>query len=174
MEIRLRAEQLEDGEFLYRLYAGTRAEEMALTPWSEAQKEAFLRSQFHRQYTHYHRYYPEADFDVVVQGAQPIGRLYVHRSSAEMRLMDIAILPQYRGRGLGTRLLTRLIEEAVSSGKPLTLHVERNNPAVRWYEKLGFQPVADAGPYLRMERHAGSEPLGAELHPADRGDSKSY
>ncbi|MBV9306230.1 MAG: GNAT family N-acetyltransferase [Acidobacteriaceae bacterium] len=171
IEIRLRAEQPEDSEFLYLLYASTRANEMALAPWSEEQKEAFLRSQFHLQRTHYRHYYPEASFDVIVHDTQPIGRLYVHRSSAEIRLMDIAIIPQYRSGGLGTRLLTRLLDEAVSTGKLLTLHVERNNPAIRWYEKLGLRSVADAGPYVQMERRARSEPTGAKPHPADRGDA---
>ena len=173
MDLRFRAEQPQDREFLYQLYASTRTEEMALTPWPEGQKEAFLRSQFHLQYTHYRRYYPEASFDVIVDGTQPMGRLYIHRSPAEIRLMDIALLPPYRGQGLGTGLLTRLLDEAVRTGKPLTLHVERNTPAARWYEKLGFRPVADAGPYLRMEWHPESEPMGAEPQPADRSDAKS-
>lgn len=174
IELRLRAEQPEDSEFLYLLYAGTRAHEMALAPWPEPQKEAFLRSQFHRQHTHYHHYYPEASFNVIVLDAQPIGRLYVHRSSAEIRLMDIVIIPQYQRRGFGTSLLTRLLDEAAGTGKLLTLHVERNNPVMRWYEKLGFRPVADQGPYLQMEWRAKSDPTAPEPRPADRSDSNSY
>lgn len=162
IELRLRAEQPEDSEFLYLLYACTRAHEMALTPWSEAQKDAFLRSQFHRQRTHYYHHYPEASFDVIVHDSQLIGRLYVHRSSAEIRLMDIAIIPEYRKRGLGTSLLTRLLDETASTGKLLTLHVERNNPAGRWYEKLGFRPVADKDPYLQMEWRTESDPTAPE------------
>jgi ribosomal protein S18 acetylase RimI-like enzyme len=173
LEIRLRPEQPEDGEFLYRLYASTRADEIALSAWSEVQKEAFLRSQFHLQSRHYHRYYPGASFDVLVHGTQPIGRLYVYHGPAEIRLMDIALLPQYRFQGLGTSLLTQLLDEAARAGKPLTLHVERNNPAARWYERFGFRPVAEAGPYLQMERHAPSEATEAEPQPGDGSNAQS-
>ena len=171
--IRLRAEQPEDHEFLYRLYAGARAAEMTLTQWPEAQKDVFLRDQFRLQHTHYRRYYPEASFDVIVHGAQPIGRFYVHRSPAEIRLMDVTLMPQYRNRGLGTELLKQLLREAGSAGKRVTLHVETNSPAVRWYERLGFRPVAERDPYLQMEWRAGSESPVPQLRQADRGDSHS-
>jgi ribosomal protein S18 acetylase RimI-like enzyme len=171
IEIRLRAEQPEDDEFLYQLYASTRAEEMALTQWPEAQKEMFLRSQFHLQRAHYRRYYPAAAFCVIVQGAQLIGRFYVDRSTAEIRLMEISLIPQYRNRGLGTGLLNQLLQEAANHGKPLTLHVEKNNPAACWYERLGFQPVAERGPYLKMEWRPESGSA-TTLRPAERGGSQ--
>jgi ribosomal protein S18 acetylase RimI-like enzyme len=117
-------------------------------------------------------YYPSAAFCVIVQGAQPIGRFYVDRSPAEIRLMEISLVPQHRNRGLGTALLNQLLQEAASDGKPLTLHVERNNPATRWYERLGLQRVAERGPYLQMEWRPESGSA-TTLRPAERSSSNS-
>jgi ribosomal protein S18 acetylase RimI-like enzyme len=156
MAISLRPEQPEDDEFLFRLYAGTRAAEMALAPWSEPRKEAFLRSQFQLQRTHYRRYYAEARFDVIQDGEEPIGRQYVFRAAGEIRLMDIALVPERRNQGLGEALIRQLLAEAGASGRSVTLHVELDNPAQRLYRRLGFREAEVNGPYVRMEWRPGS------------------
>lgn len=149
----------EDDDFLFRLYASTRTEELALTDWSGDQKAAFLRMQFDAQHRHYQEHYAGARFDVVLEGGEPVGRLYVDRSLErfpdEIRLVDIAFLPEHRGRGLGSLLLGELIEEARASGKRLTIHVETFNPAMRLYERLGFRQISQAGLYHLMEWRAG-------------------
>jgi ribosomal protein S18 acetylase RimI-like enzyme len=142
----------EDAAFLYQVYAGTRAEELAVVPWDAAQKEAFLRMQFHAQHTYYHAHYPGASYQVVLHEGRPVGRLYVDRRPEEIRIIDIALLPEHRNRGLGGRLLYKLFEESARAGKPIRIHVEAFNRAMRLYQRLGFVKIGDAGVYHLMER----------------------
>jgi ribosomal protein S18 acetylase RimI-like enzyme len=121
-------------------------------PWDEAQKEAFLRSQFEAQDAWWRENYTDASFDVVLVDGEPAGRLYVHRGVTEIRIVDIALLPEHRGDGIGTRVLHELLDEADSAGKSVTIHVERMNPALRLYERLGFTLAEDKGVYLFLER----------------------
>lgn len=148
----LRPVRPEDREFLCSVYASTRAEELAPVPWTEEQKAVFLEMQFAAQAADYGRNYPEADCSVIEVDGVPAGRLYVERRAAEIRLIDIALLPRFRRSGIGTKLLTDLIAEANGRGVPVTIHVEVFNPARRLYERLGFAPVEEHGVYLLMER----------------------
>ena len=139
-------------ELLLRLYATTRADEMAMvTDWTDEQKEAFVRMQFQAQHAWYQEHYGDAQFDVVLIDGVPAGRLYVHRRAKEIRLVDISLMPELRGRGIGGALLRELMAEAEAAGKPLTIHVEKFNPAMRLYLRLGFKPIEDRGPYDLME-----------------------
>lgn len=141
-----------DGPFLYRVYAGTRQEELANLPWTEAQKEDFLWMQFDAQDRYYREHYPETSFLIVLSDEKQAGRLYVARWQDEIRIVDIALLPEHRSRGIGTSLLRDLLTEAGRAGKPVSIHVEKFNPALRLYERLGFRPVADKGVYFLMRR----------------------
>lgn len=148
----LRPIQEEDLEFLLRLYATTRAEEMAMvTDWSDEQKEWFVRMQFQAQHAWYQEHYGDAQFDLVLLDGAPVGRLYVHRRATEIRLVDISLIPELRGKGIGSELLRELMAEAEAAGKPLTIHVEKYNPAMRLYLRLGFKAIEDRGPYDLME-----------------------
>jgi GNAT superfamily N-acetyltransferase len=150
--VSLRPIREEDMEILFRLYASTRADEMAMVAdWTDEQKEAFLRMQFQAQHAWYQEHYIGAQFDLLLVDGVPAGRLYVHRREAEIRLMDISLLPEFRGSGVGTKLLHELMSEAAAAGKPLTIHVEKYNPAMRLYLRLGFKPIDDRGPYDLME-----------------------
>jgi ribosomal protein S18 acetylase RimI-like enzyme len=133
------------------VYAGTRAEEMDLVDWSEAQKGAFLRMQFRAQDQFYKDNYRGAEYFVILLDGQPVGRLYLHRRSDELRIMDIALLPAFRGRGIGTTLLKNILEEAVNECLPVSIHVERFNPALHLYRRLGFRLVEERGVYLFMK-----------------------
>jgi ribosomal protein S18 acetylase RimI-like enzyme len=148
----LRAAGHADRTFLAQVYASTRADELALLPWTGEQKAAFVAHQFEAQDAHYRLHYDGAAFDVIEVDGEPAGRLYVHRGPSEIRIVDIALSPSYRGRGLGTRLLRALIAEADDAGRKLSIHVERNNPARRLYERLGFRPAGEHGLHLLMER----------------------
>ena len=149
--IMLRPITPEDDSFLAGLYASTRAEELAVTTWSDEEKAVFCRRQFDAQSAHYVESYPGASLEVIERAGEPIGRLYVARWEREIRIMDIALLPARRGTGIGTQLLRELQDEARSAGKTLSIHVERFNPALRLYERLGFKMAEDKGVYLLLE-----------------------
>ncbi len=141
----------EDAVFLFQVYASTRAEEMALVDWTAAQKTAFLQMQFNAQAQHYRAYYPTATYHIIRRDDVPIGRMIINRSSEEILLMDIALLPEYRNAGIGTALIQELQGEAARTHRAVRLHVETFNPALRLYERLGFHPIAESGIYLEME-----------------------
>jgi ribosomal protein S18 acetylase RimI-like enzyme len=149
--LRLRAAVPEDEQFLRAVYASTRAEELARVLWSDEQKRAFTDMQFAAQDAHYRRYYPSAQYSIIEVQGVPAGRLYVDRSEKEILIIDIALLPEHRRAGIGTRLLRELQDEARTAGKVLTIHVEKFNPALRLYQRLGFQQVKDEGVYLLLE-----------------------
>jgi ribosomal protein S18 acetylase RimI-like enzyme len=149
--VSFRPERPGDEPFLLQLYASTRAAEMRLVPWDNSQKEAFLRSQFGLQKHHYRKYYPEAAFLIVQLDGQPIGRLYVDRSGPCILVIDIALLPGYRAAGIGGRLMRDVLSEAAAEGKKVQIHVERANPALRLYERLGFRILEDKGIHFFME-----------------------
>lgn len=140
-----------DRAFLRAVYGSTRADELALVPWTEAEKQAFVDHQFEAQDRHYRQYYPDATFDVVLVDGCPAGRLYVDRRSAEIRIVDVALLPHHRSAGTGTVLLRGVMDEAAASGRKVSIHVERFNPALRLYTRLGFVPVGDTGVHLLLE-----------------------
>jgi ribosomal protein S18 acetylase RimI-like enzyme len=142
----------DDLPFLLRVYAATRADELARVPWTDAQKDAFVRQQFEAQHAWWREHYTGASFDVVLLHGVPVGRLYVDEWKAEIRIVDIALLPEHRGAGLGTRLLRGVLARGDAAGKPVSIHVERLNPALRLYQRLGFRQVEDKGVYLLMSR----------------------
>ncbi|AKU91977.1 GNAT family N-acetyltransferase [Vulgatibacter incomptus] len=140
-----------DEPFLLAVYASTREEELRPVPWSDAEKEAFVRFQFEAQHKQYREHCADARFDVICVGDRPVGRLYVHRSAEEIRIIDIALLTAERGRGIGSALLERFLAESRETGVPVRIHVEKHNPAMRLYTRLGFVPIADRGVYLFLE-----------------------
>jgi ribosomal protein S18 acetylase RimI-like enzyme len=142
----------DDRDLLYRIYASTRAEELAQVAWDEAQKAAFLWMQFDAQHSYYHENNPNAQFQVIMLDGAPAGRLYLDRRTAEIRIVDIALLPEYRNRGIGSTLLREILAEGQRAGLPVTIHVESFNPALRLYERLGFRMVEDKGVYRLMEK----------------------
>jgi ribosomal protein S18 acetylase RimI-like enzyme len=160
-DISLRPIQPEDEEFLCRVYASTRTEELAPVAWTEEEKSSFLRVQFAAQHRYYRESYTSSRFEVVLVDGQPAGRLYVARWPEELRVIDIALLPEFRRRGVGTALLRGLFEEAAAQGLPVRIHVERLNPALVLYERLGFRLLEDRGVYLFLEWRAAGAPAAA-------------
>lgn len=157
--VTLRPAEPADREFLRAVYATTRADELAIVPWSDEQKAAFVEMQFVAQDVGYRQAYPEGDSSIIELDGCPIGRLFVARLADEIRVVDIALLPAYRGTGIGTRLIGSVVAEAVAAGLPVTLHVEPWSPARRLYERLGFRTVETQGIHELMEWRA----------PVDRG-----
>jgi ribosomal protein S18 acetylase RimI-like enzyme len=154
--ITLRPSTQADDAFLYETYASTRTDEMALTGWSEEQKDRFLRMQFEAQRQSYLTQTPDADYSVIRCGEIAVGRLIIERTSEEIHIVDIALLTQFRRQGIGSMLMGGILQEAAESGKSVRLFVERFNPALPWYERLGFGVVSGGPIYLEMVWRPGS------------------
>ena len=140
-----------DEPFLRKLYASTRTEELMQTGWSDSQKLTFLDQQFTAQSIYYSDQFRKAEFLIVLKKSNPIGRLYIDRRADEIRIIDIALLPEYRQKGIGSYLLKNVLSEAQQAGKPVRIHVERFNPALHLYHRLGFKNIGDTGVYYLME-----------------------
>jgi ribosomal protein S18 acetylase RimI-like enzyme len=148
--LRLRPRTEADDPFLRDVYSSCRAAEMAIVSWSAEQKAAFLRMQYDAQRAHYDKLYPDASYLVIERDGVPVGRLYIARDPDVIRLMDIALIEDARGAGIGTRLLNDVLAEATGSGRGVVLYVERNNPAMQWYSRLGFEGIGESGIYVQM------------------------
>jgi len=141
-----------DDQFLLSIYASTRQDELAQAEWQEDQKEAFLRWQFDLQRKEYEARFPDADYRVIVIDGERAGRIWTGADDEQIRLLDIALLPQFQNRGVGTALLERLKSEAQNARKALRHMVfVLNNEADRFYERLGFKKIEDFGAYKHME-----------------------
>jgi GNAT superfamily N-acetyltransferase len=140
-----------DRPFLRALYASTREDEMRLVDWTEEQKDEFLTQQFNAQHDYYHQQFPAAEFLVVERDGEAVGRIYLDRRATGLRLVDIALVPEMRSQGLGAALLLDLLDEGRAVNLPVSIHVERNNPAMRLYLRLGFRPIEDKGVYQLLE-----------------------
>ncbi len=147
----LREETPTDEAALRRLYASTRAEEMACVPWRDEQKTIFLNMQFDLQRRHYRAHHPQGEFMLVMIGGKPAGRFYLDRSGEAFVLIDIALFPAYRGQGVGRHLLENMLAEARAASKAVRLHAEPSNRAFTFYQRLGFIPVEARGMRWLME-----------------------
>ena len=139
MRITLRPVRESDDPFLFELYAGTRASEMALVPWTDAQKQAFLQMQFTAQKNSYAKEYPEAQHAVICRDEEPVGRLYLARCQDCFHILDITIAEQCRSKGIGSLVLKGILQEAIQAGKTTTIYVENFNPSMRLFERMGFR-----------------------------------
>ncbi|WP_184432772.1 GNAT family N-acetyltransferase [Xanthomonas arboricola] len=149
--IALRAEQDADLPWLQDLYASTRSEELAQVPWPDATKRAFLDQQFAMQRAHYLRHFPDADFMVVQWQHERIGRLYLQRAPSQHAVIDISLMPAWRGKGIGTALIVQAQTRACAAGCGLSLHVLHANPAAqRLYARLGFVAGDSGDTHLAM------------------------
>jgi ribosomal protein S18 acetylase RimI-like enzyme len=151
MKPELRPALAADREFLFRLYAGTRTHELAAFGWPAAQQEAFLRMQFNAQRQWYQTAYAAAEHQVIQVDGRPIGRMIVLREGKTWQLMDISLLPETRGRGIGGELMHSLMQECAAADAVLKLQVLKVNPALRLYRRLGFTTVGEDQIYVQME-----------------------
>jgi len=141
-----------DRDFLCALFVGTRAAEFAHSGLPPTHIDTLLAEQFAMQDAYYRRHYPDAHFDIVTCRAGDIGRLYHHWGAAEVRVIDIALMPSYRGNGVGTRLMQALVAAAARQGLAVSLYVETTNPVRALYQRLGFVAVGENGVYELMRR----------------------
>lgn len=159
MPITLRDAGPGDAAFLLEVYASTRAEEMALAPWSDEQRQAFLRMQFDAQHSYYNERFPDADYQVILANGEPLGRLYVARDKETIQILDIAVLPEHRRAGVGTSLIQALVSEAGTSGKTVQIYVETLNASLSLFERFGFSKIAEEGFNFLLEWRANKQPL---------------
>jgi ribosomal protein S18 acetylase RimI-like enzyme len=140
----------QDLPFVSALYASTRAAEMAATGWPQEMIDRFLAQQHAAQHHHYRAYFPAADWLIVEADDAPVGRVYLDRRETDIHLIDISLVEQRRGNGIGTAIMEDLLDLARAEGKTLSLFVEPNNPARRLYERLGFAGGEVSGAYEAM------------------------
>jgi ribosomal protein S18 acetylase RimI-like enzyme len=154
----LRPEQVGDEAFLFEVYASTRAEELALTSWDQATRQTFLAMQFRAMRQGYRALFPSAEFGIIESAGRRSGLLVINRDAAEIRVVDIALAPEQRNRGIGTLLMRQMCAEAAEKGTAVRLNVLKNNPAARWYARLGFRKVGETGVYDELEWRAAAQP----------------
>lgn len=136
--IKLRPSLSTDEDFLVAVYGSTREQEMAMVPWTVEQKEAFIRSQLSAQLHHYRAEYPNAEYSIILFEDQPVGRVYVDRRATEIRIMDITLLPEYRGKGISSPIICRLKDEAAACGKELSINLDKLSQSHSIFEHFGF------------------------------------
>lgn len=153
-KVTLRPVTPDDEDTLLKIYSSTRAEEMRqAVDWTSEQKEMFLRWQLQMQRKDYEARFPDADYKLILFKNKPAGRLWVARTPEQIRLLDIAILPEFQNLKIGTYLLHNLIRESEETGTPLRHMIYKlNTEARRFYERLGFRLIEDERMYLLMER----------------------
>ncbi|QLE87647.1 GNAT family N-acetyltransferase [Shewanella sp. Scap07] len=137
----LKLKQYSDADlsFLTRLYITVRRDEFQAANWPETQLTQFLTQQFSAQYDYYCQHYCADSFNIIFYQSQPIGRLFVEYRHDDIRVVDISLLPEYRNKGIASYYFQQLFDQAKSSQRCVTIHVERNNPARHLYERLGFK-----------------------------------
>ena len=145
MKVTLRESTLDDDAFLREVYACTRAQELAMTPWNDEQRAAFLRFQFDAQDSFYRQQYPDAGYQIILSDGEPVGRLYVARKANEIKILDLTVLPQYRNKGIGSTLVDEILSEANNTGKSVLIWVEQGSPAQELFKRLGFSKKEDDG-----------------------------
>jgi ribosomal protein S18 acetylase RimI-like enzyme len=158
MKPQLRPSLPTDRDFLFRLYASTRMEEIRGFGWTAVQQEAFFRMQFNAQQQWYQATYSTAENQIIEKGHEPIGRMVIQREAGTWRLLDISLMPEHRGQGIGGELIRALIKDCGAVGAVLQLQVVNTNPAQRLYTRLGFIKTGQDQIYTQMELHPQTEP----------------
>jgi GNAT superfamily N-acetyltransferase len=151
-----------DENFRFTVYASTRVEEVSQWGWTSDQQALFLKRQFTARERAYPITFPGVERLLVCHEEKPIGVLAVHRTREEIRLVDVALLPEHRGGGVGRRIVEKLQAEAQESSRPLRLQVLRASRAGNLYARLGFQPISADGVYQEMEWRAEKPPSSAQ------------
>lgn len=151
--IKLRPVEEKDESFIETVYRSTREKELNITNWSEYQKNAFCSMQSRAQLAEYKTKFPGISYQVILYQKKDAGRFYTWENEHEILLIDITLLPDFRGKGIGTFLLGELIKRSESVGKKIALHVEPDNPALHLYRRFGFVHIRNNGRHFYMERN---------------------
>ena len=149
--IHLRPASATDDNFFLQLYQSSRGDDLRGLDWDEDRISEFLAMQYEAQKNFHATDFPNASDEVVLIDATPIGRLMVDRRADEIRLVEVALLPEFRNRGLGSEIIRNLQKDAGFQGKPLRLQVIRFSRAVGLFDRLGFTRTSETGTHLQME-----------------------
>jgi RimJ/RimL family protein N-acetyltransferase len=148
----LRPEQERDVTFLANLFRATAGHDLGLVPIDEAMKDQLIRLQFASQTATYRAHFPDARFDIIEQGGEPIGRIVIDPGTEVGRIVDIALAPDRRARGLGTAILAAVLEFFARRGQPVRCQVlATNEPSLRMCQRVGFRQTEHVPPFLHLE-----------------------
>src|ERR1043166_382118 len=149
--ISLRVIAPEDSKFLLILYKSSRGEDLRGLGWDEQRISEFLDMQYAAQQRFHATEYKKAVDQIVLRGSEPVGRVTFEPREHEIRCVEVALMPEHRNAGIGTRLIRELQTEAKRQKKPLRLQVIRFSRAVSMFERLGFQRISETGTHFQME-----------------------
>lgn len=151
-KVKLRPVVDADREFLFAVYCSTRRDEVASFGWKDAQQNVFLEMQFTSRLSAYKMQFPMAEYFAILFDEAPAGTLIVSRTDYHISITDIAVLPEYQKKGIGTYVVEQLKGEAARSNKPLVLRVDKFNIAAKkFYERLGLVVTGETQILYEME-----------------------
>jgi len=139
--IKLRAVQPEDEAFLISVYGSSREQELAMVPWTDEQRRAFVKFQYTAQLNFYQTEFPNSEHWVIVADGEPVGRLFLDRREAQIRILDITILTPHRGKGIGLPVIRYVMDEAAAGGKSVGINLDLFSTSQPTFERLGFKPT---------------------------------
>ena len=149
--IRLRPERAEDQAFRFGLFCRSRPDEWSALPIDPALLQGLMQHQFRAQTVSYRRQFPSAACDIIEHAGEPVGRIVTDRPGSQIHIVDQAIMPAYRNRGIGTAVMRALMSDAAASGIPVRLKAaSSNDPSMRLYRRLGFVVREETPTYLDM------------------------
>lgn len=149
--LQLRPITPQDQPFLYKVFVSTRPDIASATHLTEEQRIELLQTQFNAQHTHYTTHFSKADFGIIQFGNTEIGRLYLNRDEKEILIIDVSILPDYRSQGIGSTIVQAVLTEAKMTNRTVRIHVEKNNPAINFYHRLGFVQIGEKPLHFEMQ-----------------------
>jgi len=156
--VSLRKAGPEDEPLLYDLFAEDRAAQFAACGMGEAQFKPLIEMQYRGRKMTYAAQYPAAEDSILLdEDGQPVGRLLLDRRPDRWRIVDIAVLVNHRGRGLGTQVLKECQRQCETAEVRMELQVALWNPARRLYERLGFRAIREDAVAVEMVWSAADE-----------------
>ena len=147
----LRPTRADDQEFLYRLFYSVHTEKLRLVPLGEEEKTKLVELMYQGFTRHYSSLAPVSDDRLILLNNESIGRMILLQTREEIRLADLAILPEYRKRGIGSALIGQVQTESMMSKRPVRLQVAQFDRALGLYRRLGFYKTDVEGPYIHLE-----------------------
>ncbi|MGJ8695239.1 MAG: GNAT family N-acetyltransferase [Verrucomicrobiaceae bacterium] len=150
-EVSLRPQTDGDISFIEDLVIAVREREPGFCELAAEERTRILREQSKLQLADYGRKFPQGHFLIIEASGRAIGRFYVNHASDHIRVVELSVLPDYQGHGIGQQLMKSVLAEGTRTGVPVRLSVALGNPAFTFYETLGFRETGRGESHLRME-----------------------